>query len=166
MKINLFKGCKNLEDVKKLYKTKCKEWHPDINPDIDTKLIQELNAQYNYITKNKISYPIIDIQSNIQTLVNDSNKNYKDTVAYKYKQQIKKTKEELDELIKKNYSVVIKNNYKPISLYFKFLDYIKENNIKAEKSHFELIGKLLDYKSGWAYHKYEEYTQELNKTIK
>jgi hypothetical protein len=52
MKINYFNTCKNLEEVRKLYKELALKNHPDKGG--DTATMQEINAEYQYIFKNKM----------------------------------------------------------------------------------------------------------------
>lgn len=161
MKLHFFKGCKDLNEVKKKYRDLCKEFHPDINPNVDIKVIQDLNAQYKYVQKYTVSYPIDTI---VQTEYRKDFQYYKEDVD-KYREQEKYNKEErakiifLNNKITEAFKKLKETDYKPIVLYFKFLEYINANNLKAEKSHFELIGRLLKYNQGWAYHKYNEYME-------
>lgn len=172
MNLYLFQNCKDFKEVKSKYRNLCKEYHPDKNADIDIKLIQELNNQYDYIEKHNIKYPILDKKVNDKeknktyqynkNVREDENKKYKETTTYKYKEAQRKKDNELTELIKTAYTTILINDFNKASLYYQFIEYIESNNIRASKSHFELIGKLLKYKDGWAFYKYEEYTQKLN----
>jgi DnaJ-class molecular chaperone len=46
-KLNHFAGVKNIEELKKAYKTLVKKYHPDLNKEIDTtKIMQEINNEY------------------------------------------------------------------------------------------------------------------------
>lgn len=41
-----FNNCKSIEDVKKLYKKLCKQYHPDLNKDDTTEIMKQINAEY------------------------------------------------------------------------------------------------------------------------
>lgn len=41
-----FNNCKSIEDVKKLYKKLCKQYHPDLNKDDTTEIMKQVNAEY------------------------------------------------------------------------------------------------------------------------
>lgn len=41
-----FKECQCIEDVKKLYKKLCKQYHPDLNKDDTTEIMKQINSQY------------------------------------------------------------------------------------------------------------------------
>lgn len=41
-----FNNCKSIEDVKKLYKKLCKQFHPDLNKTDTTEIMKQINAEY------------------------------------------------------------------------------------------------------------------------
>lgn len=41
-----FSNCKSIEDIKKLYKQLCKQYHPDLNKDDTTEIMKQINAEY------------------------------------------------------------------------------------------------------------------------
>jgi hypothetical protein len=44
-----FKNCEKIEDVKDLYRTLAKQYHPDANTGIDDTIIKEINNEYEFI---------------------------------------------------------------------------------------------------------------------
>ena len=41
-----FKDCKSIEEVKRLYKKLCKQYHPDLNASDTTEIMKAINAEY------------------------------------------------------------------------------------------------------------------------
>jgi len=57
MKLNWFKDCKDLQDVKNLYKKLMLFWHPDINKNENSLENSKLiNIEYNYILENNYEF--------------------------------------------------------------------------------------------------------------
>jgi hypothetical protein len=46
MQTNYFTGCTTLQEVKDLYRSLAKQYHPDRNQDIDRAIMQAINTQY------------------------------------------------------------------------------------------------------------------------
>jgi hypothetical protein len=47
MKLNYFHPCKNIDELKSMYRTLCKAYHPYKGGDV--KKMQEINSEYAYI---------------------------------------------------------------------------------------------------------------------
>ena len=185
MNLTYFINCVDFNDVKKRYKELCKINHPDVNPNVDVKIMQDINVQYSYIEKNSVNFPI---QTYTGTKRNNNYNTYNPASEFKRrwddwnrfteekrekdKQKYyaeKETREkynkqsvELENKIHEAWEKLQETDYKKIVLYHKFVEYcIRENKI-AEKKHFELIAQLLGYKEGWAFYKYQEYIEQVN----
>lgn len=135
-----FKDCKTLEEVKKVYKEKAKQFHPDVNPNIDLSLIIELNNEYEKIQKDKNAF----IKVNKTKKSNKkSNKDLNNKISiYKKIQEL--------------HSVIKQKGYKPYSLVHKFIEYCRDNEIEISIEHLIYIRGLLGYKAGWEKFEYEK----------
>lgn len=134
----------DIGDVKKQYKILVKKYHPDINPNVDVRIIQDINKEKDYIEKN------------INTIFRGYNKHSasKKTSSceiYPIRHFMNKAKA--------IFSIVIMNKHKPISLLYKCLDDAKNKNYSLAQEHFDFIAELLGYKKGWGYYKHKEYLE-------
>ncbi|MCM1524629.1 MAG: molecular chaperone DnaJ [Ruminococcus sp.] len=46
-----FKDCANIEEAKERYKRLCREYHPDLNTDDTTDIMQEINTEFEQVFK-------------------------------------------------------------------------------------------------------------------
>lgn len=131
----------DIADVKKQYKVLVKKYHPDINPDIDVSIIQDVNKEKDYIEKN------------VNTIfrVHSRQTAYKRNDVYPIKHFMNKAKA--------IFSIVVMNKYKPIALLYKCLEDARDKNYSLAQEHFDFIAELLGYKKGWGYYKHKEYLE-------
>ncbi|MGD9152427.1 MAG: hypothetical protein PVG30_02050 [Gammaproteobacteria bacterium] len=47
-----FKDCTNIDDIKNIYRKLVKQYHPDINKNVDDSIIKEINSQYDRAIKD------------------------------------------------------------------------------------------------------------------
>lgn len=174
MKLEQFNGCKDFNEVKKRYRELVKKYHPDLHPNIDLKLIQDLVAQYQYIEKYDTIYPI-NIPTTHSSHYSDFNFSFKQSKRtnnpkrekakeeskkeYNKPKEETKIKDEISDKIKIAYGTIIERDLDKGSLYYSFINYAKKKDLILEKKHFDLIGKLCGYSVGWSYYKWEEYTK-------
>lgn len=169
-----FLNCANLDEVKSKYKELVKKYHPDINPSIDIKIIQDLNIEYKYITTTlSVNYPIRNVkgagyqyQRQSAEDAEQARKKYSEHRAYanhEYKNNYKKpeyTYEKPQDLttnldadvswICRAYVDITLKKHKPSSLVFKYTEYKKATKRECKLEHLELIGRILGYKPAWA----------------
>jgi len=49
METQYFKSCSTKEQLRARYKELCKQYHPDLNPDVDITIIQQINSEIDYL---------------------------------------------------------------------------------------------------------------------
>lgn len=165
MNLHYFKGCKDFNEVKKAYKDSVKKYHPDINKGIDVRLIQDLNAQYSYIEKNVIRYPILDVKAK-----EPIRKQYNAAEEFRRKAQeqasnVKGAWKEYDEKAKEDYNKQKQRQYQTYTNQNYTKEKVKEEpkvdlNEKIRKAYQGVLDK--GYKPYTLYHRFLAYCKEKN----
>lgn len=65
----------------------------------------------------------------------------------------------VEDFIESTFKLITKFKHKPISLYFKYLNYLKDTGREFEDEHLYLIAELLQYKAGWVFYKIKELSE-------
>lgn len=147
-----FVGCKNLEEVKNSFKYKAKEYHPDLNNNVDVDIFIGLRAEYEYIIINKINFPI---NSGTYFTTSEGKQMYRNKRKYTKKQTAS-----VKSFINKTFSYIKFKKYKPAMLIFKYIDYIRDTKGEFTLEDLIYIGEKLEYNPKWAEIKFKELTEE------
>lgn len=162
-------GVRSLEEAKTIFKQKALILHPDRGG--NTADFQQLNAEYQYVTKVKM-FPVIQQQPYTYTQRTYKQPEYKQqaspkqeavnyaerarrAAAERNKQETEKTlewdifKSMIDAMV--THAEAKKHNIGTV--YFNYIEFLQNNEKKTTKRQLEYIAIKLGYASGWAYYK-------------
>jgi hypothetical protein len=154
MNFKYFIGCLNLEEAKKVYKTKAKELHPDVSGKSDEEF-KQLNSEYQYVTKH-LPFPI-----KVNKTYQRPQQTYKKpNVKYSYTDT--KIQSDLDKKAKilEFYNLYRDDKIKQGAVWLMFKSWCLENIYMIKEQDLQQIANLLKYQSGWVYYKKKECVDE------
>lgn len=163
MTYKYFLGCNNIEEVKKRFWDFSKKLHPDSNPGKGVEDFQKLNEEYQGIKKKGAKYPISNKSTGYPNQPNSGNSFNGPITWYddNYVPTTKQTRVDERNVPNKNWIVLslttIKGKgFKEGSLYYNYLQYIKQTNKVIHENDIIYIADLLGYDNAWIFYRKKE----------
>jgi len=141
MNFKYFQGCLNIDQAKKVFKTKAVELHPDTSGKSGEEF-KVLNSEYQYI-KQYHPFPIQERKVNSYTRSSFGSKAYDVKLDDESSKKLK-----VDGLI----TLMNVGKIKKGAVWLLFFDYCKDNNYKIKESNIKYIANKLGYEAGWVYY--------------
>jgi curved DNA-binding protein CbpA len=135
----------SIDEAKDKYKKLAISLHPDKGGDL--REMQQLNLEWDYIKKTNY-IPVV-------------NKSYENKCNFNSTPKREKLDYEMAKyVIDSIFDGAIKSGKKVGITWFKFVEFLENNNYMTERKHLEYLAVKLKYSSGWAYYKSEELKQK------
>ena len=143
-----------VEEAKNLYKKFALSLHPDRGGNVQE--MQQLNVEWDYIKKNNYVPYIYNGVTQKQPQPQKPNNQPKRPEPPKKPQKQELDYEMAKHVIDSIFITAMQSGKKLGVTWFKFIEFLENNNYKTNRKQIEYLAVKLNYASGWAYYRCEE----------